>query len=37
MNTSIEKYKNFIAEIYKIHSDFLKDKPELLENIKEQI
>ena len=23
MNTSIEKYKNFIAEIYKIHSDFL--------------
>lgn len=29
MMTSIEKYKNFIAEIYKIHSEVLKDKPEL--------
>lgn len=35
--TSIEKYKSFIAEIYKIHSEVLKEKPELYQNLQEKI
>ena len=37
MITSIEKYKSLINEIYKIHSEVLKDKPELIQNIQERI
>lgn len=35
--TSIDKYKNFIGEIYKIHSEVLKDNPELFKNIQDKI
>ncbi len=35
--TSIEKYKRLIEEIYKIHLEVLKDKPEIIYKIKEKI